>query len=532
MSSNRRQRPFFSSMGFRIIAMAVFPVGAFLLGLFYVDQYRETVFAAELAALARQGETLAKTIGWTDAEHSQLAQREISAETMNQAAQLIASIPDARIRVFQPDGTRLLDSVSAIGLAAPPSAITESPQNNAGWFRRLIDSMAGSLSSHEDYPIWDESESAAAASYPGVEAALNGAARRFIRRDHKGQVVLGVAVPIRNLRVVRGALLLTSSGARIEQDVSAVRFSFFQISLGVLVVTSMISYLLSRWITTPIGQLARAADQVRLANARQITLPQLERRKDEIGELAHGIALMTRELQERARATASFAADVAHEIKNPLTSLRSAVETFDRISDPEQQARLLAVIQSDVMRLDRLISDISAASRLDGDLTAAQYETIDLAHLVAEFVSARRLSFTGLSLVLEGGGTPIYARVAGARIVQILDNLLSNAVSFSRDGGQIIFAIRAEGGEAIISVADEGVGIPEAKLSAIFDRFYSERPSGEGFGEHSGLGLSISRQIAHAHGGMMQARNRRNAEGAIIGAELRLVLPLAKHPSA
>ena len=536
MSNSKRHRFFFFSLGFRIIAVAIFPVGAFLIGLFYVDQYRETVFSAELMALQRQGETLAQTIGWTDAGYSQLARREISGETMQQAAQLIASIPDARIRVFQPDGTLLLDSVSAIGLAAPRSIITtETPRSNkgafnrvTGWVKDAVDGIASTLSSKEDYPSWRETQSPFAKDYVGVEQALSGDAKRFIGRDRNGQVILGVAVPIRNLRVVRGALLLTASGDQIEQDVAAVRYSFFQVSLGVLVVTILIGYFLSRSITRPIAQLAKAADEVRMSNTKQITLPQLVKRNDEIGELARDITLMTQDLQDRAVATAGFAADVAHEIKNPLTSLRSAVETLDRVKTPDQQKRLLEVIKSDVIRLDCLISDISAASRIDRDLSEATYETVDLNELTQGFVEARRLSHTHLHLDLTLTDKPVFVHVAVDRIVQIMDNLLSNAASFSVKGGHIIFSVSVEGRQAVLSVSDEGIGIPDAKLAAIFDRFYSERPSGEGFGKHSGLGLSISLKIAEAHGGSMTASNRRNDEGKVIGAELRLVIPLSR----
>ena len=298
-------------------------------------------------------------------------------------------------------------------------------------------------------------------------------------------------------------------------------------SLGVLVVTILIGYFLSRSITRPIAQLARAADQVRLSNTKQITLPQLVKRNDEIGELARDITLMTQDLQERAVATAGFAADVAHEIKNPLTSLRSAVETLDRVTNPDQQKRLLEVIQSDVVRLDRLITDISAASRIDHDLSEAKYETVDLNELIRGFVEARRLSHDHLHLDLALMEKPVFVRVAVDRIVQVMDNLLSNAASFSASGGHIVFSVSVEGRQAVVSVSDEGVGIPDKKLDAIFDRFYSERPSSEGFGEHSGLGLSISLKIAEAHGGKMLASNRRNDEGKVTGAELRLELPLS-----
>ena len=535
---SNKYRPHFLrlSLGFRIIAVAIFPVGAFLLGLFYVDQYRETVFNAELMALERQGETLAQTIGLTDAGYSQLAQRELSQDTMQQVAQLIASIPDARIRVFQPDGSLILDSVSAIGLAAPQSAITttlEISQNKGSsyrlmqWVRDWVNTLSTLMSSKQDYPLIRETRSDQAADYPGVSRALAGEVMPFIARDRAGQVVLGIAVPIRNLRVVRGALLITASGDQIEKDVAAVQYSFFQISIGVLFATILIAYYLSRSITRPISQLAKAADQVRVSNSKQIYLPRLTNRSDEIGELARDITLMTKELQERAVATAGFAADVAHEIKNPLTSLKSAVETMERLKDLDQQKRLLEVIHADVIRLDRLITDISAASRIDHDMTEAEYETLNLNDMVAGFAQSRQLALEHLNLQVISADHPVPVRIAVDRIVQILDNLLTNAASFSPPDSCIQFTVATTKGMAVVSVTDQGPGIPENKLNAIFDRFYSGRPGGEGCGQHSGLGLSISLKIAEAHGGSIEAFNVKDDKDAITGAGMRLTLPLS-----
>ena len=535
--SNKHPHLFFQlSLGFRIIAVAIFPIGAFLLGLFYVDQYRETVFNAELMALERQGETLAQTIGLTDAGYSQLAQRELSQDTMQQVAQLIASIPDARIRVFQPDGSLILDSVSAIGLAAPQSAITTTleRQQKKGftfhlmqWVRGWVTDLSSLMPSKQDYPLIRETQSNQAQDYPGVLKALAGDSATFMARDRSGKVVLGVAIPIRNLRVVRGALFITASGDQIEKDVAAVQYSFFQISIGVLFATILIAYYLSRSITRPISQLAKAADQVRVSSAKQIDLPRLTNRSDEIGELARDITLMTKELQERAVATAGFAADVAHEIKNPLTSLKSAVETMERVKDPDQQKRLLEVIHADVIRLDRLITDISQASRIDHDMTEAEYETLNLNDMVEGFVQSRQFALDHLHLSVTKADYPVLVRIAVDRIVQILDNLLTNAASFSPPDGHIDFAVSASKGKAIVTITDQGPGIPDNKLKAIFDRFYSERPSGEGFGQHSGLGLSISLKIAEAHGGSMEAFNVKNEKGVIIGAGMRLLLPLS-----
>jgi two-component system sensor histidine kinase ChvG len=221
-------------------------------------------------------------------------------------------------------------------------------------------------------------------------------------------------------------------------------------------------------------------------------------------------------------ATAGFAADVAHELKNPLSSLRSAAETISRISDPEQQQRLMNVILRDVARLDRLITDISRASRLDNEMASESARVIDLRDLVTNFVEARQTTTETHKLVANVSEVPVMVSVHDGRIVQILDNLLGNAVSFAPVDSQISFSVDpGEDGMARLQVRDQGPGIPPGRLQEIFNRFYSERPASEAFGEHSGLGLSIAQQIAHGYGGDLVAANDE-------GACFSLSLPLAK----
>ena len=211
-------------------------------------------------------------------------------------------------------------------------------------------------------------------------------------RDRKGQLVLGVAVPIRNLRVVRGALLVTASGEQVELDIAQVQYTFFQVFFGILLITIVLAFYLSQSIIGPITTLARRANQVRLNQFQSLAMPDLINRRDEIGTLARDLSAMTDELHARMKATASFAADVSHELKNPLTSLRSAVETMARLDDKDQQDKLMQIILDDVGRLNRLITDISAASRLDADLSQAEYETIDLGDLINNFAASRHWS--------------------------------------------------------------------------------------------------------------------------------------------
>jgi len=530
---NLRKR--FSPLTLRIYVIVIFPTAMFLIGLLHLDQYRQTVLQSEIDALYRQGNTLAWTIGLTDSEYSELARRQISTLTLQRASQLIASIPDARIRIFQPDGLMISDS-ARVGSALPRITLTPrllEDRDLMSPFRKVISSIAEFLAPNDHYPLYQEKPQQIASDFPAVLNALAGEPGRLVMRDRKGKLILGVAVPIRHLRVVRGALLVTASGAQVEEDIQFVQQTFIQIFLGIMVVTIGLGVYLARSIIGPISQLARAADAVRQSSGQNLTLPKMMDRRDEIGDLARDLAAMTDELQTRMQATASFAADVSHEIKNPLTSLRSAVETITRIDDREQQKKLMDILLEDVQRLDRLITDISAASRLDADLSAAEYSRVDLAELMRNFISSRKMAL-GESQIhvnprLPDG--PVYADIAVDRIVQVLDNVFANARSFSPDGGEIDIKLEQRGAEAVVTITDQGPGIPEGKLEAVFDRFYSERPKEEKFGQHSGLGLSISRHIVEAHGGSLSASNFTDGgEGdsaGRTGAVMTMILPIS-----
>ena len=333
--------------------------------------------------------------------------------------------------------------------------------------------------------------------------------------------MLSVAVPIQDLRLVRGALMVSISGGKIEEEIAEVNVVFIQLFGIVTLITIALSVWLARSITGPITYLASEADNLRRSRDLSTRMKRLPRRRDEIGKLSESMIDMTDELQQRMAATAGFAADVAHELKNPLSSLRSAAETISRISDPEQQQKLMNVILRDVSRLDRLITDISRSSRVDNEMATEFAATIDLRDLVASFVEARRTTTDTHELVADLADMPVHVTVQDGRIVQILDNLLGNAVSFAPQGSQISFYLgKNEQGKAEIAVQDRGPGIPPGRLEEVLNRFYTERPAGEAFGEHSGLGLSIAQQIARGYGGELVAANND-------GARFTLTLPLA-----
>ncbi|MCB2102875.1 MAG: HAMP domain-containing histidine kinase, partial [Rhodobacterales bacterium] len=298
--------------------------------------------------------------------------------------------------------------------------------------------------------------------------------------------------------------------------------------------TVLMSIYLAGTIARPLRRLAAAADLVRHSHARRDVIPEFPNRDDEISDLARALKEMTEALWLRMDAIERFAADVAHEIKNPLTSLRSAVETAARVKDPDQQRKLMSIIQEDVQRLDRLISDISDASRLDAELSRAEHEPVNITEMLGTLADVHgataREGAPRVVVDLPGapGGRDIMVSGIEGRLVQVFRNLIGNAASFSPPGGLIRLVARLDQGTVEITVEDDGPGIPPGQEAKIFERFYSERPESEQFGTHSGLGLSISKQIVEAHDGTIVAENRTGPDGAVNGARFVVRLPSAQ----
>ena len=341
----------------------------------------------------------------------------------------------------------------------------------------------------------------------------------MVRINDRGDVIVSVAVPVQRFRAVRGALMLSTQGADIDDMVEAERLAIlkvFLIAAGVMVVLSI---LLAGTIAEPVRRLADAAESVRRRTQSRVEIPDFRNRRDEIGHLSGTLRDMTNALYSRIEGIESFAADVAHELKNPLTSLRSAVETLPLAKTDESRARLLDIIQHDVKRLDRLISDISDASRLDAELQREEAAPVDLAKLLNTLVAVanevKRDDGVRVTLRFEGGGAGRAFRVPGhdSRLGQVVDNLIENARSFSPPGGTVRVTCRRLKKHVEIFVDDDGPGVRPDAIEKIFERFYTDRPH-QGFGQNSGLGLSISKQIVEAHGGAIWVENRMGAPAA------------------
>ncbi len=515
-----RRRWGFSKLTARVLAINLLALMILVGGLLYLGRYEERLIQAEMESLRTEALIFAGALAEGAIVGDPDIGLDLDPERGRQMVRRLYETTDTRTRLFTTDGTLLADSRLLIGGGIIEIELLR-PADDSVWLRDAFDAVYGWITQlvpeRKGWPPYTERAQQRAADYPLVLRALSGNIGQQVWSDPDGGKILGVAVPVQRLRAVKGAILVTRDTIKMEKAIQSVREDILKVWGVALLVTVALSLYLAGTITRPIRRLAAAAEGVRRGHGRQQLIPDFSRRRDEIGELSASLRDMTSALWTRMDAIERFAADVAHEIKNPLTSLRSAVETVSRIKDPEQQRRLMAIILEDVQRLDRLITDISDASRLDAELSRAEAEEVDVAALLKMLVDLYDTTLEEDGPVIRLTLPPFNTlQVTGMedRLVQVFRNLIGNAISFSPPGGVIAIRARREGGYVIVEVEDEGPGIPATKLAAIFDRFYTERPAGEKFGTHSGLGLSISKQIVDAHNGTISAANRDDRTGA------------------
>jgi two-component system, OmpR family, sensor histidine kinase ChvG len=362
-----------------------------------------------------------------------------------------------------------------------------------------------------------------------IQTALGGELVSDVRVAENGGRVVSVSIPIEHVREVLGVLTLEAGD--VDQIIAAERTAEIPFVIIAVAVNLLSSFALTQLIAQPVRRLSAAADSVRLSRARAIALPDIAERKDELGDLARSLEDMTHTLSDRMEAIERFAADVAHEIRNPLTSIRSAVETLELVKDGTGRDRLLAILKQDVGRLDRLITDISNASRLDAELSRESPRPVALTRLLKDIVglyeTTRRDGDPHVRLMQDEGDAVTVPGREGP-LSQVFRNLIDNARSFSPEGGDVWVTLSRERGQAVVKVDDSGPGMPPENLETVFERFYTARPRGAAFGGNSGLGLSIARQIIEAHGGTVRAENRTNAAGEVTGARFVVVIPAAR----
>lgn len=516
----------------RILAVNILALVFLVAGMLYLGQYRGGLISAELAALHTETDLFAAALGEgaiVDAADDEWLNPGIAHRMLRRLIEASGS----RARLFSADGALLADSRLLVG----PGGLVQieelpPPQTVGGLATTLFDvydRLAKRLKGEDTTPVYTENAIQNAYDYEEVVQALSGNPTEAVRSAVPSGMVLSVAVPVQRYKHVLGALMLSKGSHDIDAALLEVRLDILKVFLVVLAVTVLMSIYLAGTIARPILKLAAAAESVRSGRTRQHTIPQMNGRGDEIGELAEALRDMTEALWKRMDAIEGFAADVAHEIKNPLTSLRSAVETAARVQDPDQQRKLMAIIQDDVQRLDRLITDISDASRIDAELSRAEIAPVDVGRMLSTLVdvAATAGGENGARLDLDiTDRDGLVVNGMEGRLVQVFRNLIANAQSFSPPDGAITLKAGREDGVVVAEVLDDGPGIPAGQERAVFSRFYSERPEGEKFGTHSGLGLSISQQIVEAHGGSIRAENRRTADGSVSGARFIVRLPV------
>jgi two-component system sensor histidine kinase ChvG len=546
----------FSSLTRRIIFLNIFGLVALVLSILQFSQLRAGLIEASVRSLQVQGEMIAGAIAGAatvendssitvdpnrmlDLQAGEIYgpqddnygyEFSINPERVGPLLRRLVLPTNTRARIYGPDGSLIIDSRSVSGRDVLGSDLPL-PNTKPGLWERTFIAIRTWLG-RGDLPRYRELGADNGKGYPEVVQALAGHNESIIRLDDRGRVIVSVAVPVKRAREVRGALLLSTQGGDIDQRVEAERLKvlkMFGIAAGVMV---LLSVLLASTIAGPVRRLSEAAELVRRRTTGRVDIPDFTRRRDEIGHLSGALRDMTGALYSRIAAIESFAADVAHELKNPLTSLRSAVETLPLARTEESRGRLLAVIQHDVRRLDRLISDIADASRLDAEMQRQVSAPVDLGRLLKTVTAGvneiKRDDLVKVTLAFEGGGSHAFV-VPGhdSRLGQVINNLIDNARSFSPPGGTVRITCRRFKSEIELTVDDDGPGINPDAMEKIFERFYTDRPH-QGFGQNSGLGLSISLQIVEAHGGRLWAENRLAAgmgEARVLGARFILRLP-------
>lgn len=498
----------------RILAVNIFALALLAGGFFYLDSYRTRIIDERLNRISREITLMGAAL--------------TSAPPTQRSAMIarFATLTGYRVRLFGADGRAVQDSVD---LGVPDNRLVDpatEPLNMR--LARLLDEAVDSIAFARIPPPFAEPDADRAQAWPEAMRA------RMIQRNASHYrlapdrtPVLSVAAPFG----ADGAVLLATENARdITMTVRAERLRLSLVLAVAIIVSILLSLFLARTIVLPLRRLARAAVRVRLGRAREVIVPRLPDRRDEIGLLARAVSDMTQALRKRIDATDSFAADVSHELKNPIASLRSALEGLGRIEDPELRARLMEIAQDDVLRLDRLVTDIAEASRIDAQLSRTPFRPIDLGALVTRLVRAREMRGIDKGVRLRftppPDGTFPYILGEEQRLARVLENLLANGISFSPPGGTVGMELAADHDWAIFSIEDEGPGVHPDDREAVFRRFHSLRPHDEDFGRHSGLGLAIARSILEGHNGTITIGDRADGRS---GARFVVRLPLPDH---
>ena len=498
------------SLTSRILAVNILPLLLLGGGVFYLDSYRKQLLSERYKLARIEAQITAEALAGATRERQEALLIQIGKEQR------------MRLRMYDAEGRLWADSFE---LDAPAFVFDDVGQDT--WsddFAQALDRAVDTIVGAAPIPDYVEPADLTADAWPELRRAREEGLTQIQLRDAPdGTPVINAAAPV---GLIGATLLTTRNAVDITEEVREARTTLGMAVGLALLISIMLSLYMARTIAMPLRALARAAIRVRQGRERQVEVPRLPQRRDEIGLLARAVADMTDALRQRIDAVEHFAADVAHEIKNPLASLRSAIESLGKVEDPDLRRQLTDIASHDVRRIDRLVTEISEASRVDAEISRAVFEMVDLAELAENIIGSRefRQENEGVEIALTRPMGPAYVVGVPVRLERIIENLLDNAVSFSPNGSGVELSIEAQEEWIVLSVCDHGQGIPEDAREKVFQRFHSVRPDEEAFGDHSGLGLAIARTIAEAHDGSLTARSRQDGTN---GACLVLELPAA-----
>ncbi|HOC44474.1 MAG TPA: ATP-binding protein [Thermoanaerobaculales bacterium] len=515
-----------SRLPVRLLAFNILLVFLPAAGILFLDTYERHLLDAQERTMAQEGRLLAAALeasGGLDAGHARAILVELGQRQL------------ARLRVVDGTGAVLADS-ALLGPRRPPAEPSESPAAAPPVppQRRLLYLIGslpfrllrggGGLPEEAREPLDAQTGILSGSEVQAALAGRYGAATRVLG-DAARTVMLHIAIPVRVDSEVVGAVVVSQSTVRIMATLYAVRLDVFRVFLASLAVAVVLTLIVATTIARPLARLRLRAGEILDRRGRLTGGFEPSRRRDEIGELERALAELTRRLEEHLRHTESFAADVSHEFRNPLASIRTATEMALEVEDPAQRRRFLEMAQRDVARMERLLREAREISRIDAHLDEEERSPVALGPLLGGLVESFRLrsGATGPRVELAAGGDAGLTVLGSAdRLTQVFENLLANAASFSPPGGAVVVGLHASGGQAEVVVADEGPGIPEEHRDRIFTRFFSWRPQGQEGAGHTGLGLAIVRAIVEGYGGQVSYRPRRPR-----GTEFVVTLPLA-----
>ncbi len=518
----------------RIIAVNAIALLILMIGILYLGQYQKRTIETRLETFGIELELVASAL--SEGIEIDIETNRVDYKLAKTMAERMGLSLNQNLLIFDASGMLIAKSTYE-------GEIQKSKLQSIEVLKKMARVILNLLPDRQVLPAYPNILSVNIADHPDAADALTGQTSLSVWQGEESRVFLAAAAPLYKNGKLLGVIMMTREGHDIEREIARVWIDVLRVFGITLVLTTLLSIYLSGVIARPLKRLARAAEAVRKGKATADDIPDMSHRHDEIGELSLVLKQMTHALWDRMDSIERFAADVSHELKNPLTSLKSAVETAQIVKKKEDREKLMKIIHHDIERLDRLITDISNASRIDSEMSREAFDKIEMKGLLQSLMDAYKdpldrkkqtiewqsqATFDGVHITLESSASEnVSVMGVESRLMQVFQNILSNALSFSSKDQKIKITVTQNQDTLSVIFQDQGPGIPENKLENVFERFYSERPDHEDYGRHSGLGLSICKQIIEAHGGEITAENAKNASGEIIGARFTVILNLA-----